>query len=237
MTRAVRCGALALVLTVTGCGHGRYDGRLEGHAPLESEELARSARAVAEYRRRVRSSTDAAATARLARVAAKLVEAAKAGPGGARASTLPWEIELVESPDMNVATFPNGAIFVEAGLLRVLATDDALAGAIAQAMARALLRHGGEVTSVRAAGQQAFEMTGFGGGPSRSDIATRQAEEADFVGLMLAVDAGYDPDLAVVLFDLLGLRERGREARERLPELRAQRERRPGSGADASTGR
>ena len=55
---------------------------------------------------------------------------------------------------------------------------------------------------------------------SRSAEQTARDAEADYVGLMLAVDAGYDPDRAMAAFDVLGLRTRGDRVRSRLPELR-----------------
>jgi len=223
MTSTARRAPLVVVLIgIAACSRAAYTGRVQGHSDVDAEDRALTARAVAEYRRRQRPSSDAAATARLAHVARALVVAAEAGPAGARAKQVSWEIVLVESPNNTVATFPDGTIFVETGLLRVLPTDDALAGVIGQAVARILLAHGGEVSSHRTTGREMLTLYGIGTGRSRGDVAARQTEEADYVGLVLAVDAGYDPDRAVVLFDQLGLRDRGRVARERLPELRAQ---------------
>jgi predicted Zn-dependent protease len=222
MTSAPRRAPFVVaVIGMVACSRAPNTGRLTNDPGPDDRDFA--ARAVAEYRQRVRPSTDAGAIERLARVARSLVDATKAGSTRDRARDLTWEIVLVDSPDTNVATFPTGAIFVEAGLLRGLHTDDALAAVIGQAMARALMRHSAEVADNRASGQQMLALTGMGGGTSRGDLATRHTEEADYLGLVLAVDAGYDPDRAVVLFDDLGLRERGKRAREHLPALRAKR--------------
>jgi predicted Zn-dependent protease len=208
----------ALVVTMlavaTACSRGP-GGRLHATAPGD-DDLALASRAVGEYRRRVRPSSDAAAVARLARVSGALVDAAKAGTARDRAAALPWDIVLVESPNSNVATFTNGTIFVDAGLLRLVPTDDALAGALGQAIVRPLLHEGGG----RGGRIRGGDMLDFGGGASRVDRATRESEEADYEGLVLAVDAGYDPELAVGAFDQLGLRERAEAAREHLPALK-----------------
>jgi len=216
-----RAPFVVALIGMVACSRTANTGRLANDSRQDDRDFA--ARAVAEYRQRVRPSTDAVAIERLARVARSLVDATKTGGERDRARDLVWDIVLIDSPDTNVATFPTGAIFVEAGLLRGLHTDDALAAVIGQAMARALMRHSAEVADNRASGQQMLALTGMGGGTSRGDLATRHTEEADYLGLVLAVDAGYDPDRAVVLFDDLGLRERGKRAREHLPALRAKR--------------
>ena len=223
MTSVPRRALLVVAaIGLTACARSTDTGRLARDARSDEDDLA--ARAVAEYRQRVRPSTDAVARERLARVARSLVDATKTGAARDHAPDLAWDIVLVDSPDMNVATFPTGAIFVDAGLLRSLRSDDTLAAVIGQAMARALLRQSAEVANSRAAGRQMLALTGMSsGGTSRGDLATRHAEEADYLGLVLAVDAGYDPDRAVVVFDELGLRERGKRAREHLPALRAKR--------------
>ena len=164
-----------------------------------------TARAVAEYRLRLRPSTDVAARDRLARVVRALITAAEAGPAGARAKQVRWEITLVESPNTTVATFPNVTTFVDAGVLRrIPESDDALAGVIGHALARTLLAHEGEVATRRIVGREMMAYYGMGPGTSRGDVAARQTEEADYVGLLLAVGAGYDPDRAILLFEQLG---------------------------------
>jgi predicted Zn-dependent protease len=211
----VRALVVAVLAVATACSRGP-GGRLHVTAPGD-DDLALAARAVGEYRRRIHPSSDAAAVARLARVSGALVEAAKNGTARDRATALPWEIVLVDSPDSNVATFANGTIFVDAGVLRLVPTDDALAGALGQAIVRPLLHEGGRHGGGRMRGS---DMLDFGGGASHVDRATRESEEADYEGLVLAVDAGYDPELAIGAFDQLGLHERGEAAKEHLPALK-----------------
>jgi predicted Zn-dependent protease len=210
----VRALVVAVLAVATACSRGP-GGRLHATAPGD-DDLALASRAVGEYRHRIRPSSDAAAVARLARVSGALVNAAKAGTARDRAAALPWEIVLVDSPNSNVATFANGTIFVDAGVLRLVPTDDALAGALGQAIVRPLLHEGGGRGGGRLRGS---EMLDFGG-TSRVDRATRDSEEADYEGLVLAVDAGYDPELAIGAFDQLGLHERGEAAKEHLPALK-----------------
>jgi hypothetical protein len=191
--------AVALLTLVAAVACARTPGgALEVASGPDEDDLALASRAVGEYRHRVRPSSDAAAAERLARVSGLLLDAAKAGPGGPRAKALTWDIVLVSSPDTTVATFPNGTIFVDAGLLRILSTDDALAGALGPAIVRPLLHAGGGGRGRHGGGGD--PVFGFGSTTSRLDRATRETEEADYEGLALAVDAGYDPEAAVALF-------------------------------------
>jgi len=214
---------LVLGLAV-GCTRSAYTGRVRGSSESDDEASARADRAVASYRRGLRPATDPAATARVDHVAGALVDAAKAGPASARASAVTWEFSVVDSPETTIASFANGTIVVHSGIVRALPTDDALAAMLGHAVARVLLGHDAELASRRRAGHALPALAEMGvsvSGGSRSEIEARQDEEADWVGLVLAVDAGYDPDRAAEAFDRLGLRDRGDAVRKRLPELRA----------------
>jgi predicted Zn-dependent protease len=213
-----------LLALAAACTRSAYTGRFRSPPEGDGEDVARAERAVASYRRGLRPASDPAVAARVDRVAHAVVEAAKAGPAGERATTITWDITVVESPETTVASFANGVIVVHAGVVRVLPSDDALAAMLAQAVARVLLRHEEEVASRRSSRRMLPTLAEAGSGSmggSRSELEATQDAEADWVGLVLAVEAGYDPDRAVDAFDRLGLRERGDAVRERLPELRA----------------
>ena len=220
-----RARLVLLILAVAAaCSERPYGGgRLHEATAPGNDELATAARAVGEYRRRIRPSSDATAVARLARVSGTLLDAARRGAASVRAKELPWDVVLVDSPDSNVAVFDNGSIFVDAGLLRILPTDEPLAGALGQAIVRPLLHgdHGGGGGRHRG-----DAMLGFGSS-SRVDRASRETEEADYEGVALAVDAGYDPELVITVFDRLGLRDRGETARQHLPALKDRAQSRP----------
>jgi predicted Zn-dependent protease len=222
VTVRTRIAVLALALVAGACGRSAYTGRFR-HASYrtDDEQMAITERAVAAYRKGVHPVTDPAMRARVAHVSDVILAAAKTGPAAERAQQLPWEIVVVEGPDQSVASFPNGVIFVEASLVRTMPNDDALAAMIGTAVARVLLRHGEEAASRRTANHRLTDMGQFANfGSSRVDLAEEQDEEADYVGCLLAVEAGYDPDRIVTAYDTLGLKERGDQLRKRLPELR-----------------
>jgi predicted Zn-dependent protease len=213
-------GLLTVMLLCDACARTAYTGRFQSTYRTEDEEMAVADRAVAAYRQGVRPVTDAAMRARVAHVADAILGVAKAGPAAERARRLPWEVVLVEGPDSNVASFPNGVIFVQAAIVRLMPSDDALGAMLGNAVARILLRHGEEAVSRSASKSRLAGMGDFVSGSSRTDLAAEQDEEADYVGCLLAVEAGYDPDRIVTAYDTLGLKRRGDRLRERLPELR-----------------
>jgi predicted Zn-dependent protease len=219
-----RTTLLLLVGIAVACDRNPYTGRLQSFAAAENEALAD--KAARQYRQRIRPYGDAAAVARVTRITASLVDAAKTGPGGEHARQLAWEAIVTDQPDTDVATFSNGKIFVPGALVRVAANDAELAAALGSAVARVLSRHESERMARREIGRS--EVSPLGGAPSFSseraaELAATQAEEADWVGLVLATRAGYDPDLAVRVFDRLGDPARATRLREKLPALRAER--------------
>jgi predicted Zn-dependent protease len=218
-----------VLLLAAACSRAAYTGRVQSAPVADDDELAVADRAVAEYRLRVRPATDAALVDRVRRVGDAIVTAARNGPAGERARRLDWRLTVVDSPDTHTATFANGMIFVSTALVRALPTDDALAAALGHAVARVLLRHGGEASARRSMRDALAAFTSVASNStSLGEIEEQRIAEADWVGLVLAVDAGYDPDQAVEVFDRLGLRARGEQVQERLPELR---ERRAARGA------
>lgn len=211
--------AAALLAAAVACARGPDAGGLGSVRAADEDDLAVAERAVAQYRRRVRQSDDPATTGRVARVGRAILAAAKAGPAGEPAGRLAWQLVVVESPNATVATFANGTVFVDAGLVRTLPTDDALAAALGHAVARVLLWSGGESSARRTA----RSLIGLGVRPASRPLAESERErtaEADYAGLVLAVEAGYDPERALAMFDRLGLRERGDHARKRAAHLR-----------------
>jgi predicted Zn-dependent protease len=221
MTSRLLFGLLAVLVLADACARTAYTGRFQSTYRTEDEEMAVADRAVAAYRKGVRPVTDPAMRARVAHVADAIVGVAKNGPASERARRLPWEVVVVEGPDSSVASFPNGVIFVQAALIRLMPSDDALGAMLGNAVARILLRHGEEVASRSTSKRSLAAMGDFGSfGSSRADLAAEQDEEADYVGCLLAVEAGYDPDRIVTAYDTLGLKERGERLRKRLPELR-----------------
>src|SRR5262249_39823231 len=111
-----RTAAVLVLALAAACACAPYTGRLDEVDAPDPEATARADQAVASYRRGIRPASDPATVARVERVTHTLLDAAKTGPAGDRTRSIRWEITVVDSPDANVASFPNGTLFVDRGL-------------------------------------------------------------------------------------------------------------------------
>jgi predicted Zn-dependent protease len=147
---------------------------------------------------------------RVLRVFVRLVEAAKRSQFGDLAKQLPWEHVVIRN-DQKVTglAFPGGKIGLYTGLIAATETDDQLAAAVGHLVAKVLTRHQAEGIS-----RNFMEQAGGVGSevgttkPPRSEELEKawrktQREEADYVGMLLSADAGYDPRGAIALYKRL----------------------------------
>lgn len=126
-----------------------------------------------------------------------------------------WEVNLLESDQLNAFCMPGGKIMFYTGIIEQLElSDDEIAIVMAHEIAHALREHSREQMSQAVAAQTAISLgaTIFGA-PRAADlasvgyqtlIATRFSRtdetEADRIGLELAARAGYDPRAGVTLW-------------------------------------
>lgn len=162
---------------------------------------------------------------RVSQVFARLVTAAKHSAYAEHANKLEWEVVLVEDARRNSTfSFPGGKVGVYTGLLPFATTDGELAGARGPSIANVLTRHAGERMSRSILNQIAMlGAIGSAAGQKNEDPALERKlkEEADQIGLLLAADAGYDPDEAFRMWvKIFGPGPRLDTLREYLPETR-----------------
>jgi predicted Zn-dependent protease len=124
-----------------------------------------------------------------------------------------WEVNTLETDDLNAYAMPGGKIMVYTGLARKLKLSDAeLAAVIGHEIAHALREHSRERISRAYAQQLALAGVAVvtGAGQGALDIANtvaavtfqlphsrEQEAEADEIGMELMARAGYDPSAAV----------------------------------------
>jgi Zn-dependent protease with chaperone function len=132
-----------------------------------------------------------------------------------------WQVNLLESPEVNAFCMPGGRIAFFTGILgKLKLTDDEVAAVMGHEIAHALREHGRERTAkanatglgARAVGAIASGI--FGIDPRLAGMATDiggqlivlrfsrdEEREADLVGLDLAARAGYDPRAGIALWN------------------------------------
>ena len=127
-----------------------------------------------------------------------------------------WEVNVINSAEVNAWCMPGGKIAVYTGLIQKLnATDDEIAAVMGHEISHALREHARERASQQmTAGILATGASiALGGGQGTADMAGMVANltynlpnsrlhetEADRMGVELAARAGYDPHAAIALW-------------------------------------
>lgn len=157
--------------------------------------------------------TNAKQTKRVKNIAKKLI--AKASIYRPDSKNWDWEVNVINSDEVNAWCMPGGKIAVYTGLINtVKPTDDELAVVISHEIAHALREHSREQMSAEYAKQGALNIAAMFGvdqtklaiGDAISNIGfslpfSRSHEtEADELGLELMNAAGYDTDAAASLW-------------------------------------
>ncbi|MGH7254470.1 MAG: M48 family metallopeptidase [Nitrospirales bacterium] len=139
-----------------------------------------------------------------------------------------WEFAVIQDDEMvNAFALPGGKVAVFTGILKYTQTEAGLATVMGHEVAHALQRHGAERYSrgiVEAIGQLGAlagaatgginpqvaigAMSAYGVGVSLP-FNRRQESEADFIGLRLMAQAGYDPREAIPFWERMSGCPRG----------------------------
>ncbi|HMK23662.1 MAG TPA: M48 family metallopeptidase, partial [Terriglobales bacterium] len=158
------------------------------------------------------------------RVAAHIIEAAKRSKYAGMAQQFQWEVTVIkDDKTMNAFALPGGKIAIYTGIFPVARSEAGLAAVMGHEVVHALARHGGERMSQGELTSAALQVAGAaigvsGGSPALSQAAmaalgagaqvgvllpfSRSHEsEADYIGILLAADAGYDPRESVHLWE------------------------------------
>ena len=227
LSRAVVIGALSGLLTSTiGCETNPYTGRSQFLMTSVSEEMKMGAQAYDQVKSdpKMKPSTDPHEIEPVKRVAAHIVEAAKRSKYADMAKQFQWEVTVIkDDKTMNAFALPGGKIAVYTGIFPVAKTEAGLAAVLGHEVTHALARHGAERMSQGQAATIGVQVLGAAAGIGTGNAALGQAtmaalgagaqvgvllpfsrkheSEADYIGILLAADAGYDPQESVHLWE------------------------------------
>ncbi len=227
-TTTVLC-VLAVSASLAGCETNPYTGRKQLLMTSVSQEMQMGAQAYNQVKSdpKMRPSQDPREIEPVKRVAARIVEAAKRSKYAEMAKQFQWEVTVIkDDKTANAFALPGGKMAVYTGIFPMAKTEAGLAAVMGHEVVHALARHGaermsqGQVTNVGL--QVVGAAIGLSGGNPMLGQATMAAlgagaqvgvllpfsrkheSEADYVGILLAADAGYDPRESVALWERMG---------------------------------
>lgn len=217
----------AVILLLTGCASTTQGGSVGASRAqlllVSSEELEQmAAQGYAKLKAGAAAkgalNTDAAMLGRVRAVAARIQPQTAVFRGDA--PRWQWEVNLIESDQLNAFCMPGGKIMFYTGLIRKLhLSDEEIAVVMGHEIAHALREHSREQVSQAVAAQAAIslgsQLLGLGGGAAQLTgaaydalVATRFSRaheaEADRIGLELTARAGYNPQAGVSLWQKMG---------------------------------
>ena len=125
-----------------------------------------------------------------------------------------WDVNLIQSDQVNAFCLPGGKMAVYTGLIPVAQNNDAMAVVMGHEITHALLRHGAQRMSeqkLAQMGQMAGAMSGMDQQQMQAVMAVygygralpyarKQETQADEMGLMLAAAACFNPEEAIPLW-------------------------------------
>jgi len=222
---------LILVMAVglaglAGCETNPYTGRSQLLMTSVDQEMQMGAQAYGQVKNdpKMHQSQDLREVEPVRRVAARIIEAAKRSKYAEMANQFQWEVTVIKNDKtMNAFALPGGKIAVYTGIFPVAKTEAGLAAVLGHEVTHALARHGAERmsqgqltnaalqvlgTAAEAAGGNAMlgqaAMAALGAGAQVGVLlpfSRKHESEADYIGILLAADAGYDPRESVHLWE------------------------------------
>jgi metalloendopeptidase OMA1, mitochondrial len=215
-------GGIGLV----GCETNPYTGRKQLLMTSLGQEMQMGAQAYNQIKTdpKMRLSQDPREIEPVKRVAARIVEAAKRSKYAEMAQQFQWEVSVIkDDKTANAFALPGGKMAVYTGIFPAAKSEAGLAAVMGHEVVHALARHGAERMSQGQAANIGLQVVGAaiglsGGNPMLGQatmaalgvgtqvgvllpFSRKHESEADYIGILLAADAGYDPRESVALWE------------------------------------
>jgi len=212
--------------SLVGCETNPYTGRSQLLMSSVSQEMQMGAQAYSQVKNdpKMHQSQDPREIEPVRHVAARIIEAAKRSKYAEMASQFQWEVTVIKDDKTpNAFALPGGKIAVYTGIFPMAKTEAGLAAVMGHEVVHALARHGAERMSQSQLTNAALQVLGTAAGAAGGNAMLGQAtmaalgagaqvgvllpfsrkheSEADYIGILLAADAGYDPRESVHLWE------------------------------------
>ncbi len=222
---------------LAGCQTNPYTGRSQLLMTSVDQEMQMGAQAYDQIKTdpKMKPSQDPREIEPVKRVAARIIEAAKRSKYADMAKQFQWEVTVIKDDKMaNAFALPGGKMAVYTGIFPVAKTEAGLAAVMGHEVVHALARHGAERMSQGQLTNTALEVAGAAIGAGSDDSLLGQAtmaalgvgaqvgvllpfsrkheSEADYVGILMAADAGYDPRESIALWERMAQLSSGGQA-------------------------
>ena len=220
-----------LVALLAGCVTNPYTNRWQLQLVPASQERAMGAQAYEAVLKdpKIKISNDPREIEPVQRVASRIIEAAKTSKYAKAANEFKWEVVVIKDDKVkNAFALPGGKIAVYTGIFPVAKNEAGLAAIMGHEVVHALARHGGERMSHSVAAQMAVigatlgaasqginpQIAQMAGGALANfgfilPYSRKHESEADYIGLLLAAQAGYDPQEAVRVWERMDQASQG----------------------------
>jgi predicted Zn-dependent protease len=210
----------------TGCETNPYTGRHQLLMTSVSDEMKMGTQAYTQVKNdpKVHLSQDPKEIEPVKRVAGRIIEAAKRSKYAEMARQFQWEVTVIkDDKTANAFALPGGKIAVYTGIFPVAKNEAGLAAVLGHEVTHALARHGAERMSQGQLTNAALQVVGAAVGASGVNpllsqgamaalgagaqvgvllpFSRKHESEADYIGILLAADAGYDPRESVALWE------------------------------------
>ncbi len=208
-----------LIINVAGCATNPYTNRSQFLLIPESQEIHMGNQAYAQTLNdpEVVISNNPEEVEPVQRVAERIIAAAKQSKYAERAKSFQWEVTVIkDDKTKNAWALPGGKIGFYTGIFPEAKNENGLAAIMGHEVVHALARHGAERISQHSVANvgmqiaaaaldmkpitQALAMQALGVGVLLP-FGRSHESEADYIGLLLAAEAGYDPREAVLLWE------------------------------------
>lgn len=228
LKRAIQTLTLFLVLiNVAGCATNPYTNRSQFLLIPESQEVHMGNQVYAQALKdpQVVISKNPVEVEPVKRVAKRIIAAAKQSKYAERAKSFQWEVTVIkDDTTKNAWALPGGKIAFYTGIFPEAKNENGLAAIMGHEVVHALARHGAERVSQHTAADLGMRIAvaAFDLKPIAQSLAMQalgigvllpfsrgHESEADYIGLLLAAEAGYDPREAVLLWKRMAESSKG----------------------------